>query len=83
MTSCEIITSFTGNMLQGYIGSFFSQMDKVHFFLLCAAIGAGAGVVTWLFNFPLRPILEAKPAPRPKELAEPQADPHLEPPPVL
>ncbi|MGN6514964.1 MAG: peptide MFS transporter [Rhizomicrobium sp.] len=83
MMGLWFITSFTGNMLQGYIGSFFSQMDKVHFFLLCAAIGAGAGVMTWLFIFPLRPILEAKPAPRPKELAEPQADPHLEPPPVL
>ena len=28
------ITSFTGNLLAGYIGSFCSQMDKTHFFLL-------------------------------------------------
>jgi len=26
----------TGNQLQGYIGSYFSRMDKVSFFLLCA-----------------------------------------------
>jgi POT family proton-dependent oligopeptide transporter len=62
MMGLWFITSFTGNLLQGYIGSFFSQMDKVSFFLMCSAIGFAAGVLTWLFNFPLRPILEAKPA---------------------
>ncbi|HVZ69983.1 MAG TPA: peptide MFS transporter [Rhizomicrobium sp.] len=60
MMGLWFITSFTGNLLQGYIGSFFSQMDKVSFFLLCAGIGGAAGVVTWLFNFPLKPILEVK-----------------------
>jgi len=62
MMGMWFITSFTGNLLEGYIGSFFSQMDKTHFFLLCAAIGAAAGVVTWLFDRPLREILEKKPA---------------------
>ncbi len=77
------ITNFTGNMLQGYIGTFFSVMTKDHFFLLCAALAGGAGVLTWLFNFPLKPILEARVAETKPLLAEPQADPHLEPPPVL
>ena len=36
-------------------------MNKESFFLMCAGIGAAAGVVTWLFNFPLKPILDAKP----------------------
>jgi POT family proton-dependent oligopeptide transporter len=70
MMGLWFITSFTGNLLQGYIGSFFSQMDKVSFFLMCAGIGGAAGLVTWLFNFPLKPILEAKPsalAPEPAE----------------
>src|SRR6185503_7317934 len=35
MMGMWFITSFTGNQLQGYIGSFFSRMDKVSFFLLC------------------------------------------------
>ena len=68
------ITSFTGNQLQGYIGSFFSEMNKTQFFLLCAALGTVAAVVTWLFERPLRPILEGKaaaagmvPAARPAE----------------
>lgn len=78
MMGLWFITSFTGNLLQGYIGTYFSIMSKESFFLMCAAIGAGAGVVTWLFNFPLKPILDKKPVEAP-ELAEPAAMPHLEP----
>lgn len=72
MMGLWFITSFTGNLLEGYIGSFFSAMDKTHFFLLCAGIGAAAGVVTWLFDRPLRTILEAKPMPAPPMVPEPQ-----------
>jgi POT family proton-dependent oligopeptide transporter len=78
MMGLWFITSFTGNLLEGYIGSYFSQMDKTHFFLLCSAIGAAAGVVTWLFDRPLRSILEAKPV-HAIVAAEPQADLHIEP----
>jgi len=70
MMGLWFITSFTGNLLQGYIGTFFSQMNKESFFLLCAAIGAAAGVVTWLFNFPLKPILESRMTMPVPELAE-------------
>jgi proton-dependent oligopeptide transporter, POT family len=63
MMGLWFITSFTGNQLQGYIGSFFSEMNKTQFFLLCAGLGAVASVVTWLFERPLRPILEAKTQP--------------------
>jgi hypothetical protein len=38
-------------------------MNKTQFFLLCAGLGAVASVVTWLFERPLRPILEAKAQP--------------------
>ncbi len=62
MMGLWFITSFTGNQLQGYIGSFFSEMDKTQFFLLCAALGAAAALVTWAFDRPLKPILESKPA---------------------
>jgi POT family proton-dependent oligopeptide transporter len=84
MMGLWFITSFTGNMLQGYIGTYFSVMTKEHFFELCAIIAFIAGVVTWLFNFPLKPILEGRMMKKPDELlAEPQADPHLEPQPPL
>ena len=62
MMGLWFITSFTGNQLQGYIGTFFSEMNKTQFFLLCAALGGVAAVVTWLFERPLRPILEGKAA---------------------
>jgi POT family proton-dependent oligopeptide transporter len=79
MMGLWFITSFTGNLLQGYIGSFFSEMDKTHFFLLCAGIGGIAAVITWLFDRPLRTILEGQRTPEPVLTAEPQAEPHMEP----
>ncbi len=75
MMGMWFITNFTGNLLQGYIGTYFSVMSKESFFLMCAAIGAGAGALTWAFNYPLKPILDAKPAAEPI-LTEPE---HLEP----
>jgi POT family proton-dependent oligopeptide transporter len=78
MMGLWFITSFFGNQLQGYIGSYFSQMDKVHFFLLCSAIGGVAAIITWLFDRPLRSILETAPV-SVVVAAEPQADPHIEP----
>ena len=73
MMGLWFITSFTGNQLQGYIGSFFSRMDKVSFFLLCAGLGLLAALVTWAFDRPLRSILEVS-ASKPDRLPEPQAD---------
>jgi POT family proton-dependent oligopeptide transporter len=39
--------SFTGGFLAGYIGSFWSRIDKPEFFLLVAGIAAVAGVTIW------------------------------------
>ncbi|HWA04025.1 MAG TPA: peptide MFS transporter [Rhizomicrobium sp.] len=75
MMGLWFITSFTGNLLQGYVGSFFSRMDKVSFFLLCAGLAFGAAVVTWLFNAPLKSTLESKPEkPLPALEPQPEAD---------
>jgi POT family proton-dependent oligopeptide transporter len=60
-----LATSFFGNLLQGYIGSYYSSMTKVDFFLLCAAVGVAAGVIFWLFNFPLKSILHKESGPVP------------------
>jgi POT family proton-dependent oligopeptide transporter len=40
--------SFTGGFLAGFIGSFWSRMDKPEFFLLVAAIAAVAGAMIWV-----------------------------------
>ena len=72
MMGMWFITSFTGNLLQGYIGSYFSRMDKVSFFLLCAGLGLIAALVTWVFERPLRSIIEGKMAKGPNAVVEPQ-----------
>ena len=73
MMGLWFITSFTGNLLEGYIGTFFSTMDKAQFFLLCAGLGLLAALVTWAFDRPLRSILEGTAA-KPDIVPEPQAD---------
>jgi POT family proton-dependent oligopeptide transporter len=58
MMGLWLATSFAGNFIAGWLGSFWSGMAKADFFLMIAALSAGAGVVIWLFNKPLSPILE-------------------------
>jgi proton-dependent oligopeptide transporter, POT family len=50
-------TSFIGNFAAGWLGSFWSVMDKTSFFIMIAAVAAGAGAVIWSFNRPLKNIL--------------------------
>jgi POT family proton-dependent oligopeptide transporter len=56
-----LATSFAGNFMAGWLGSFWSGMDKLTFFLMIAAIAAIAGVVIWAFDRPLRGVIR-KPA---------------------
>jgi len=58
MMGVWLATSFTGNFIAGYLGSFWSQMDKVHFFLMIAAIAGLAGASIAAFNRPLRAVLK-------------------------
>jgi proton-dependent oligopeptide transporter, POT family len=58
MMGLWLATSFTGNLLAGWLGSFWSAMDKPSFFLMLAGLAALAGIVIFAFNRPLRGILE-------------------------
>jgi len=58
MMGVWLATSFAGGFLAGYLGTFWSAMSKDHFFLLLAAIAAGAGLAIALFIRPLRQILQ-------------------------
>ena len=58
MMGVWLATSFTGNFIAGWLGSFWSSMDKGNFFLMIALIAGAAGVVILAFNRPLRPILK-------------------------
>jgi POT family proton-dependent oligopeptide transporter len=52
-----LATSFVGNFLAGYLGGFWSSMDKVSFFLMIAAVATGAAVIIWLLHWPLKSVL--------------------------
>jgi POT family proton-dependent oligopeptide transporter len=54
MMGVWLATSFVGNFLAGWLGSFWSSMDKEQFFLMIAAVAALAGVAIWFCQRPLR-----------------------------
>jgi POT family proton-dependent oligopeptide transporter len=58
MMGVWLATSFFGNFLAGYLGSFWSRMDKADFFLMLAAISAVAGLMIVGMHRPLRGILK-------------------------
>jgi POT family proton-dependent oligopeptide transporter len=59
MMGVWLATSFTGNFAAGYLGSFWSSMEKGSFFLMIAAVAGAAGLVILCFVRPLRPILKS------------------------
>ncbi len=58
MMGLWLATSSIGNLMAGWLGSFWSTMDKISFFLMLAGLAAFAGVVIFAFNRPLKAILE-------------------------
>jgi proton-dependent oligopeptide transporter, POT family len=52
-----LATSFTGNFIAGWLGSFWSSMDKAHFFLMIAMIAGAASAGVFAFNRPLKAVL--------------------------
>jgi len=57
MMGVWLATSFVGNFLAGYLGSFWSSMGKMEFFLMLAGISGVAGAAIVLLSFPLRSVL--------------------------
>jgi POT family proton-dependent oligopeptide transporter len=57
MMGVWLATSFAGGFLAGWLGSLWSRMDKVQFFLMVAAIVALAGIAIALLRRPLRAVL--------------------------
>jgi POT family proton-dependent oligopeptide transporter len=58
MMGVWLATSFTGNFIAGWLGSYWSSMQKADFFLLIAAIAAVAGLAVWAFNRPLKAVVQ-------------------------
>jgi POT family proton-dependent oligopeptide transporter len=57
MMGVWLATSFTGGFLAGFLGSFWSRMLPMHFFLMIAAIAALAGIMIFACRWPLRGVL--------------------------
>ncbi|HEY6023824.1 MAG TPA: MFS transporter, partial [Pseudolabrys sp.] len=57
MMGVWLATSFIGNFLAGYLGTFWSSMNRVEFFLMLALISAAAGLAIILLRIPLRAVL--------------------------
>jgi proton-dependent oligopeptide transporter, POT family len=51
-------TSFTGNFIAGWLGTFWTGMSKANYFAMIAAIAGAAGVAILLLDRPLRPVLK-------------------------
>ncbi len=54
MMGLWLATSFLGGFLAGWLGSWWSQMEKTVFFLMIAVIAAAAGVITFACHWLLR-----------------------------
>jgi len=52
-----LATSFLGNFIGGWLGSFWSSLDKPHFFLMIAAVSGAAALVTLALARLLRGVL--------------------------
>lgn len=49
-----LLSSFFGNILSGYIGSYYDQMSKEAFFGLLSILGVGTGAAIFAFKGPLK-----------------------------
>lgn len=59
MMGMWFLSSFAGNYLSGYIGTFYEDktLTKDAFFLLLTALGVGTGLMMFAFNKPLKRVL--------------------------
>ena len=57
MMGMWLASSFFGNFLSGWIGTFYDDMTKTAFFMLLCAIGVVTGALMWAFNKPLKSAL--------------------------
>jgi len=58
MMGVWLATSFIGGLLAGWLGGFWSRMEKPEFFLIVAAIAALAGAAIFACHWPLRGMLK-------------------------
>ena len=57
--------TFPGDVLGGWLGGFWSTMEKAHFFLMIGSIAGLAGVAMLALNPALRSVFDEAPASKP------------------
>ena len=60
LVSATYLSFFAGITIMGWVGSFYSEMDRAAFWLLDAAIGFAGALVVWLIHKPLSKRLAAR-----------------------
>jgi POT family proton-dependent oligopeptide transporter len=59
MIAVNFIPNFLGGgLLQGWLGSYWSGMNKTNFFLMIAIISGISGIIVWSFNRPFKSTLK-------------------------
>ena len=59
LVSASYLSFFAGITIMGWVGSFYSEMDKTAFWLLDAGIGVGGALIVWQIHTPLSTRLAA------------------------
>lgn len=57
MMGIWFLSSFFGNYLSGFLGTFWERMPREAYFLMLTALGIGGGVAIWLFGRPLERVV--------------------------
>jgi POT family proton-dependent oligopeptide transporter len=57
MMGVWFLSSFFGNYLSGFLGTFWEKMPRDHFFLMLASIPVAAGILMMLINRPLQRVV--------------------------
>src|SRR5215212_6295242 len=65
MMGLWLAASFPGEILGGWLGGFWSSMDKANFFLMIGAIAAAGGAAVFALNPVLRSVFDETPAAAP------------------
>jgi proton-dependent oligopeptide transporter, POT family len=53
MMGVWFLSSFFGNYLSGYLGTFWEKMPRSNFFLMLTALGVGSGIAMYALGRPL------------------------------
>ena len=57
MMGIWFLSSFFGNYLSGFLGTFWERMPREAYFLMLTALGIGGGAAIWLLGRPLERVV--------------------------